>query len=202
MADQKISAMPPANVPLSGACLVPMTQSGVNVSTTLALMGAYARATFSNYGVFQYLGASQTGTANQVKTLVMDTTDYSVNVSLVAPAKTDILVGVAGTYTVMIAISLTNSSANFDNFTFWPEVNGTAPPGSSTVTSCPAAKGGKDGLSILSIVYTFQMAAASTIRFKWFTPGGVTSVYTDPGSPTAPIHPSAAGVILSVVQIA
>ena len=36
MADTKISAMPNATTPLTGAELVPLVQSGVNVKSTIA----------------------------------------------------------------------------------------------------------------------------------------------------------------------
>ena len=202
MADQKISAMPSANVPLDGTCLVPMTQTGINVQTTLRHMGQFAIDTFSNYGVFQYLGADQTGTANQVKTMVLDTTDYSKNVSLVAPAKTDLLFAVAGTYSIMICVGVQNDSEQLDNFTLWPEVNNVAPVGSAARATVPTRKSGDNGAAVMTVVYTYELAAASTIRFKWFSPNGHSSIFTDPASVVAPVHPSIAGVILSAIQIA
>ena len=52
MADQKISAMTAASA-LTGAELVPLVQSGVNVKSTVSALAAFAQSTFSAYGAWQ-----------------------------------------------------------------------------------------------------------------------------------------------------
>lgn len=201
MADQKISAMPSANVPLTGGELIPMVQSGVNVQSTLSAFGDYARTTLFNYGEFVWSDGLQIGTANQVKSILFNTTGEHVNVDLGSPAS-NVVVSVAGIYSVIIRLQLSNTASEFDNFTMWPVVNNVAIPSSASVTSCPAKKGGHDGLAILTVQYTLAFAAGGILRFDYYSPEGTTGIVTFPLSLVTPIHPAAPGVILSVIQVA
>ena len=201
MADQKISAMPSANVPLTGGELIPMVQSGVNVQSTLSAFGDYARENLFNYGDFAYSDGIQIGTANQVKSILFNITGQHANVDLGSPAS-NVVVSVAGIYSVIISLQLSNTDANFDNFTMWPVVNNVAIPSSASVTSCPAKKGSQDGLAILTVQYTLAFAAGGILRFDYYSPAGTTGIITFPLSLVTPIHPAASGAILSVIQVA
>ena len=201
MADQKISAMPSASTPLTGAELVPMVQSGANVQSTLANFGAYARNTFSNYGAFEYADGPLTALANTVATVILNTTTQSDNVTLGTPASR-VVIGVTGVYSVIISVQVENTSANYDEFTLWPAINGTNVANAASVIAVTEKKGSINGRGILAVQYTFSFNAGDYLEFKWITNGGTTSIITVPASLSAPIHPAAAGVILSVIQIA
>ena len=201
MADQKISAMPSATTPLVGDELIPMVQSGINVQSTLSAFGDYARENLFNYGDFAYSDGIQIGTANEVKSLLFNITGQHVNVDLGSPAS-NVVVSVAGVYSVIISLQLQNTDANFDNFTLWPVVDNVAVSSSASVTSCPAKKGSNNGLAILTVQYTLAFSAGGILRFDYYSPAGTTGIVTFPLSLVTPIHPAAPGALLSVIQIA
>jgi len=198
MADTKISAMPNATTPLTGAELIPLVQSGVNVKSTIANFGQYARDTLFNYGSFQDLGADQTAASNTVTLLRIDTTDFTQGVTRTGSR---ITLTNPGVYSIIISLQLSNASANYDNFTLWPVINGTAPTASASLTNVSEKKGNINGLAILTVQYTYQFAAGGYFEFNWHNVSGNAKVVTYPASLTTPIHPAAAGVILSVIQI-
>ena len=198
MADQKISAMPAADVPLTGAELVPLVQDGANVSSTIALFGAYARNTLFNYGAFQDIDGPQTAAANTVVELRINTTDFTQGVT---KAGNRISLTNAGVYSIIISLQLSNDSANYDDLTLWPVINGVAAAGSGSTIAVPVKKGARNGHTILTVQYTFEFAAAGYFEFNWFCIEGHVSVLTFPASVVTPIHPASAGVILSVIQV-
>jgi hypothetical protein len=198
MADQKISAMPAATTPLTGAELVPLVQGGANVKLTMANLAQYSVSTTTSYGAFQDVGADQTAAANAVTLLRIDTTDFTQGVTR---AGSRITLTNAGVYSIIISLQLTNTTANYDSFTLWPVINGTAPTASASVVNVPEKKGGINGLAILAVQYTYQFAAGGYFEFNWHNVAGDSKVITLPASLTTPIHPAAAGVILSVIQV-
>jgi hypothetical protein len=98
-------------------------------------------------------------------------------------------------------LQLSNASANYDNFTLWPVINGTASANSASLINVPEKKGNINGLAILTVQYTYQFAAGGYFEFNWHNVSGNAKVVTYPASLTTPIHPAAAGVILSVIQV-
>ena len=198
MANEKISAMATAAVPLTGTELVPLVQNGGNVKATLTALGQYTIDTLSNYGAFQDLGAAQTAAANTVVQLRIDTIDFTQGVTKVGNR---ISMTNAGVYSVIISVQLLNDKANYDDFTLWPAINGVNAAGSASVIGVSEKKGGINGHSVLCVQYTFQFAAGGYIEFYWHNVAGNASVITFPASAVTPIHPAAAGVILSVIQV-
>ena len=201
MADQKISAMPSANTPLTGDELVPLVQDGVNVQSTIANFGQYARDAYFSYGSFLSTIASQSGAANEVKSLLFNVETEGINVSLGTPASR-VVVANAGVYSIIASMQLSNSDANFDDFTMWLTLNGAAVANSASTTSAPAKKGSANGLAILTVQYTITLTAGQYIGFDYFSPAGSTAIVTFPASLTAPAHPASPAVILSIIQIA
>lgn len=198
MADQKISAMPSATTPLTGAELVPLVQSGVNVKSTLSAFGQYAVNTLANYGAFQDIDGPQTAAANTVTQLRINTTDFTKGVTI---SSNRITLANAGVYSIIISLQLSNDSANYDDFTLWPVLNGVAPAGSASVIAVPVKKGNRNGHTILCVQYTYEFSANGYFEFNWHNNDGNASVVTFPASVVAPIHPAAAGIILSVIQV-
>ena len=190
--------MPAATTPLTGAELIPMVQDGVNVSSTLALFGNYAIAAVSNYGAFQDIDGPQTAAANTVTQLRINTTDFTQGVT---KAGNRISMTNAGVYSILISLQLANGAANYDDFTLWPVINGVAAAGSASVIAVPVKKGNRIGHTVLAVQYTFQFAAAGYFEFFWHNIDGEAYVVTFPASAVTPIHPAAAGVILSVIQV-
>ena len=200
MADQKISVMPTAAA-LTGAELVPIVQSGANAKVTIANFGAYARTAFSRYGDFIYSDGPLTAAANTVTSLIFNGTGTSNGVAIGTP-NSRIVVTYAGLYSIIISLQLSNSDSNYDSLTLWASKNGTDVANTASVINVPAKKGSTNGLIILTVQFTIQLAAADYIQFKWSTDEGHASIVTVPASLVAPIHPAAPGIILSVIQIA
>lgn len=198
MADQKISAMPAATTPLTGAELVPLVQGGANVKSTIAAFGQYATNTLANYGAFQDIDGPQTAAANVVTQLRINTTDFTQGVT---KAGNRVSMTNAGVYSILISLQLANGAANYDDFTLWPVLNGVAAVGSASVIAVPVKKGNREGHTVLCVQYTFQFAAAGYFEFYWHNVDGEAYVVTFPASAVTPIHPAAAGVILSVIQV-
>ena len=198
MANEKISAMSTAAVPLTGTELVPLVQNGGNVKATLTALGQYTIDTLSNYGAFQDIDGPQTAAANTVTQLRVNTVDFTQGVTKVGNR---ISMTNAGVYSIIISLQLLNDKANYDDFTLWPVINGTAAAGSASVIGVSEKKGGINGHSVLCVQYTFQFAAGGYVEFYWHNVAGHASVFTFPASAVAPIHPAAAGVILSVIQV-
>lgn len=190
--------MSTAAAPLTGTELIPLVQDGGNVKATLSAFGQYAIDTFQSYGAFQDLGADQTAAANAVTLLRIDTTDFTQGVTR---AGSRITLTNAGVYSITISLQLINTTANYDSFTLWPVINGVSPAGSASIVNVPEKKGGIDGLTILAVQYTYQFAADEFFEFNWHNVAGHSKVATLPASLTTPIHPAAAGVILSVIQV-
>ena len=191
--------MPIATVPLTGAEVVPLVQGGANVSSTVALFGAYARNTLFNYGAFQDIDGPQTAAANTVVELRINTTDFTQGVAKVGNR---ISLTNAGVYSIIISLQLSNdNTADPDDFTLWPVINGTAAVGSGSTIAVPVRKATKNGHTILTVQYTFEFLAAGYFEFNWFCIEGHVSVLTFPASVVTPIHPASAGVILSVIQV-
>lgn len=199
MADQKITAFPAAATPLTGAEIVPLVQGGANVRSTIALIGQYAISTLQNYGAFQDIDGAQTAAANTVTQLRVNTIDFTQGVTKVGNR---ISMTNAGVYSIIISLQLLNDKANYDTVTLWPVINGTAAAGSASVIGVSEKKGGIDGQSILTVQYTYQFAAGGYFEFNWYNAAGNAAIVTFPASLVAPIHPAAAGVILSVIQVA
>lgn len=114
MADQKISAMPSAST-LTGAELIPLVQSGVNVQTTITDIADFTTATNLGYGEIYVANASTSqttsGTANTYTTLTAFTTDGASTTGVTPVASSDKITLVnAGTYQVMFNATFTASN--------------------------------------------------------------------------------------------
>ena len=201
MADQKISAMPSAVVPLTGAELIPLVQGGVNVSSTLALFGDYAVSAVSNYGAYQDLDGAQKPAANTVTQLRINTIDYEQGVTK-AVGSNQIYFDVTGVYSIIISLQCSNATANYDMLTFWPRINGVNVVNSASSTGVSEKKGSINGRTVVACQYTLPFTAGQYLDFAFHTDTGDASIITLPASLTTPIHPAAAGVILSVIQAA
>lgn len=154
-----------------------------------------------NYGSFQDLGTAQTAAANTAVQLRINTVDFTHGVTK-ASGSNQVYITNAGVYSIIISLQLSNDAANYDDFTIWPAINGVNQPGSASVIAVPVKKGSKNGHTILTVQYTFPFNAGQYFEFFWHNNDGNVSILTFPASTVAPIHPSAAAVILSVIQVA
>lgn len=201
MADQKISAMAAAATPLTGAELIPLVQGGVNVKSTISAFEQYAVDTLSNYGAYQDLDGAQKPAANTVTQLRVNTIDYEQGVTK-AVGSNQIYFNVTGVYSIIISLQCSNATSNYDMLTFWPRINGVNVINSASSTGVSEKKGGINGRTVVTCQYTLPFTAGQYLDFAFHTDSGDASIVTLPASLVTPIHPAAAGVILSVIQAA
>ena len=175
--------------------------TGINIATgpssiTVSQVASTAKA----YGAFQDTTAAQTALSNVVTQLIINTVDFTSGITK-ASGSNSIYVTNAGVYSIIISIQLKNTSANYDDFTIWPTINGIAQTASASVVAVPVKKGSIDGHTVICVQYTYQFTAGQYLEFYWHNLNGDAAVVTFPASTVAPIHPAAAGVILSVIQV-
>jgi hypothetical protein len=130
MADQKISAMPSAST-LTGAELIPLVQSGVNVQTTITSIADYTTATNLGFGEI-YVAAASTAqttssTPNTFTTLTAFTTNGASATGVTPVASSDKLTLVnPGTYQLMFNASFTATNNHTFVFRCFNSTAGTA----------------------------------------------------------------------------
>ena len=200
MADQKISAMPAAVTPLTGAELVPLVQDGANVRSTVALFGQYARSTFSNYGAFQDT-TSQTGNPAIPTVVTCNTTDYSSGVSLVGGTK--FTAAVAGVYN----FQWSGQFQNLDNFqqdvTVWIRINGADVPGSAGLIGIGARKSAGVATHVLAgWNYFVSLTAGQYVELVWVPTIATVTLQAYPIQIGPPATPSTASLVVTMNQIA
>jgi hypothetical protein len=198
MADQKISAMPSATVPLTGAELIPMVQGGANVQSTMANFGDYARSEYFNHGAWQDT-TTQTGSITAGTPFTFNTTDVLDGVTLVSGSR--LTVAVAGDYNIQWSGQFQNVENEIESVTVWLRVNGTDVPGSAGVISLAARKNATIfARTIIGWNYFLSLTAGQYVQIVWLPSVASVTVPAYPAS-TTPAYPSTASVIVTVNQV-
>ena len=109
MADTKISAMAPAAT-LTGAELVPLVQSGVNVRATLSSISTFTRGYGSIYVAGGSTAQTTSGTANTYTQLTAFTNNSVAAGGVTPVAASDKLTLAAGVYSITFNASFTASN--------------------------------------------------------------------------------------------
>ena len=199
MADTKISAMSNAATPLTGAELVPLVQSGVNLKSTIANFGQYARSTFSNYGAFQDTTA-QTGSVTTPNLMTFNTTDYTSGVTLVSGTR--LTAAVAGTYNFQWSAQFQNLDQFPQDVTVWIRVNGTDVPGSAGRIGISGRKSaGVATHNISGWNYFVGLTAGQYIELVWVPTNIAVTIQTYPLSIGPPATPSTASIVATMNQV-
>jgi hypothetical protein len=198
MADQKISAMPSATVPLTGAELIPMVQGGANVQSTMANFGDYARSEYFNHGAWQDT-TTQTGSITAGTPFTFNTADVLDGVTLVSGSR--LTVAVAGDYNIQWSGQFQNVENEIESVTVWLRVNGTDVPGSAGVISLAARKNATIfARTIIGWNYFLSLTAGQYVQIVWLPSVASVTVPAYPAS-TTPAYPSTASVIVTVNQV-
>lgn len=191
MANIKISELPAASTPLTGAELMELSQlSGGNYGSARASVEqvAYGGA---KYGSF-YDVTDQTGSVSAATAVKFDTNDIStkgVTVVTNGSALTRITYAEAGTYMIAPSLQLANSDGSDHDATFWFAKNGTAIPASATTVTVPKVTDG--GAAFFQIVFYVTVAAGQYVEVMWLPENvAVTLNHTAAGA-IAPAVPSA-----------
>ena len=198
MADQKISAMPSATVPLTGAELIPMVQGGANVQSTISNFGDYARAKYFNHAAFQSI-VTQTGSVTGGTPFTYNVVDVADGVTLVAGSR--LTVPLAGVYNFQWSGQFQNIENTIEDVTVWLRIDGTDVPGSAGVISLAARKNPSIfGRTIIGWNYFLTLTAGQYVQIVWLPSIATITVPSFPAS-LSPAHPSTASVIVTVNQV-
>lgn len=198
MADQKISAMPSATVPLTGAELMPLVQGGTNVKSTVTAFGDYARIKYFNHGAWQSL-LTQTGNIAAGTPFTYEVPDVTDGVTLVAGSQ--LTVPIAGAYNIQWSGQFQNVENDIEDVTVWLRINGVDVPGSAGVISLAARKSATIfARTIVGWNYFLSLTAGQYVQIVWLPSIATITVPSFPASIT-PAHPSTASVIVTVNQV-
>lgn len=199
MADQKISAMPAAATPLTGAELVPLVQGGANVRSTVALFGQYARSAFANYGAFQDT-TSQTGSTTTPTLMTLNTTDYTSGVTLVSGTR--FTAAVAGTYNFQWSAQFQNLDQFPQDVTVWIRISGTDVVGSAGLIGISGRKSaGVASHIIAGWNYFVALTAGQYVELVWVPTNIAVTIQAYPLSIGPPATPSTASIVATMNQV-
>ena len=198
MADTKISAMPNATTPLTGAELVPLVQSGVNVKSTIANFGAYARNVYFNHGAWQDT-TTQTGSITQGTPFTFNTVDVIDGVTLVSGSQ--LTVPVTGVYNFQWSGQFQNVENEIENVKVWLRIDGVDVPGSAGIISLAARKSATIfSRTIIGWNYFLSLTANQYVQIVWLPSAATVTVPAYPAI-VSPASPSTASVIVTVNQV-
>ena len=198
MADTKISAMPSATTPLTGAELVPVVQSGVNVQSTIAKFGQYARNVYFNHGAWQ-VTTTQTGSITQGTPFTFNTVDVIDGVTLVSGSQ--LTVPVTGVYNFQWSGQFQNVENEIENVKVWLRIDGVDVPGSAGIISLAARKSATIfSRTIIGWNYFLSLTANQYVQIVWLPSAATVTVPAYPAI-VSPASPSTASVIVTVNQV-
>lgn len=198
MADQKISAMPSATVPLTGAELMPLVQGGANVQSTISAYGDYARTKYFNHGAWQDT-TTQTGNITAGTAFTFNTADVTDGVTLVSGSR--LTVPIAGVYNFQWSGQFQNVENTIENVHVWLRIDGVDVPGSAGDISIAARKSATIfSRTIIGWNYFLSLTAGQYVQIVWIPSVATITCPAYPAS-TTPAYPSTASVIVTVNQV-
>lgn len=199
MADTKISAMPNATTPLTGAELVPLVQSGVNVKTSISTYNDFVRESYFNHGAFSS-DADQTGSITAGTAMTFTSTDIADGVTLVSGSR--LTVPVTGSYNVQFSAQFENVENTQEIVTVWFRINGVDVPKSATNVTIPARKNAfTNGYGVASWNIFLDMTASQYVEIVWLPAIATLTLQALPAG-VSPTYPAIPSVIATVNQIA
>lgn len=194
MADTKISAMTAAALPLTGAELVPIVQSGANKKTTVADILAYSRS----YGAWSD-STDQTGNTAAGVAALFNTIDVSDGITLVDNTK--ITVPDTGVYSLQFSAQFKNVDNAQQDATVWLKINGSDLPNSATQYTIPARKTASIfGYNVASLTFMLQLNSADYVEIYWVPTSTSVTMEHLPASVT-PAFPAIPSIIASMIQV-
>ena len=195
MADTKISAMTAATLPLTGAELVPIVQSGDNKKTTVGDIIAYNRA----YGSWSD-STDQTGNISAGTAMTFNTQDIADGVTLVGGSQ--ITVPNTGIYDLQFSAQLKNVDNTQHEAVIWFKVNGSDLANSGTTITIPARKTSNIyGYAVAAWNIFLNLNSADYVEIFWLPSSTQVTLEHLPASVT-PAYPAIPSVIVSVQQVA
>lgn len=194
MADQKISAMTAAALPLTGAELVPIVQSGTNKKTTVADIVGFQ----TSYGAWSDT-TDQTGSISAGTVVTFNSQDVSDSITLVDNSK--FTVPNTGVYNFQFSAQLKNIGNTQEDVTIWFRKNGTDVTNSATQITVPARKSaGIFGYAVAAWNIFFDLNSADYIQLVWLPTSANITIETLPAS-LSPAYPAIPSVIATMNQV-
>lgn len=194
MAEIKISELPVATTPLTGAELVELSQiSGGSYGSVGATTEDIAFAA-SKYGSFHDL-TDQTGSTSAATAVTFNTAGIaSRGITLVSNSR--ITFSQAGVYVVTAMLQLSNSGGSDYTVDIWLAKNGTAVPDTNSVARVATpGSGGKQHFTQSGII---TVAEGDYVEIMWLpSNAAVTLDYTAAGA----IAPATASAVATAVRI-
>ena len=199
MADQKISAMPTATVPLTGAELMPLVQGGANVKSTVSDFGDYTRTKYFSHGAWQDT-TTQTGSITAGTPFTFNTADVLDGVTLVSGSR--LTVPLAGAYNFQWSGQFQNVENDIESVRVWLRIDGVDVIGSAGIISLAARKSATIfARTIIGWNYFLTLTAGQYVQIVWLPSVASITVPAYPASAVTPIYPSTASVIVTVNQV-
>ena len=194
MADQKISAMPSAST-LTGAELVPLVQSGVNVQTTLDIIRGYDNA----YGAWSD-STDQTGSITAGTAVTYNTQDVSDGVTLASNSR--ITVPNTGKYNLQFSFQFKNVENAQQEVVVWLKVNGLDLANSATIYTIPARKNASIfGYNVAALTFLLELNANDYVEAYWLPSIATVTMEHLPAS-VSPAYPATPSAIVQMIQVA
>jgi hypothetical protein len=194
MADQKISAMPSAST-LTGAELVPLVQSGVNVQSTLGTFLSFNNA----YGAWSD-STDQTGSITAGTVITYNTQDVSDGVTLVN--NSEVTVPNTGKYNLQFSAQFKNVENAQQEVVVWLKINGIDLPNSATIYTVPARKNASImGYNVASLTFLLDLNANDYVEVFWLPSIATVTIENLPAS-VSPAYPAIPSIILTMLQVA
>lgn len=194
MADTKISAMTAAALPLTGAELVPIVQSGANKKTTVGDILAYSRS----YGAWSD-STDQSGSITEGTVVSFNTVDVTDGITLVAGSR--ITVPDTGVYSLQFSIQFKNVANAQNDATVWLKINGSDLANSATQYTIPARKSaGIFGYNVASLTFLLSLNSADYVQIFWLPTSTDVTIEHLPASVT-PAYPAIPSIIASAIQV-
>ncbi len=194
MADTKISAMTAATLPLTGAELVPVVQSGDNRKTTVADIIAYNRA----YGAWSD-STDQTGNISTGTVITYNTQDVTDGITLVN--NSEITVPNTGVYDLQFSAQFKNVDNAQQEVVIWFKVNGSDLANSATIVTVPARKSASIfGYAVAAWNIFLDLNSSDYVQIFWLPSSTQLTLEHLPASVT-PAYPAIPSIIVSVQQV-
>lgn len=194
MADQKISAMPSAS-PLTGAELVPLVQSGVNVKATLDTIKGFDNA----YGAWSD-ATDQTGSITVGTATTYNTQDVSDGITLAN--NSEITVPNTGKYNLQFSLQFKNVENAQQEVVVWLKVNGLDLANSATIYTIPARKNASIfGYNVASLTFLLDLNANDYVEVFWLPSIATITMEHLPAS-VSPAYPAVPSAVLTMLQVA
>jgi hypothetical protein len=194
MADTKISAMTAAALPLTGAELVPIVQSGDNKKTTVADILAYSRS----YGAWSD-STDQTGNISAGTVVTFNTIDVADGITLVN--NTEITVPDTGVYNLQFSIQFKNVDNAQHDATVWLKINGSDLANSATQYTIPARKSaGIFGYNVAALTFLLSLNSADYVEIYWVPTSTNVTIEHLPAN-VSPVIPAIPSIIASMIQV-